>query len=261
MNPPAFKYSIRLPFTALKASPDRLGSKFLATLDALTRIDSNIFPGWEVGDLPAMKGFPLAVARSRISEIISHNVSRDELGRPEPESGYTAVAHTTIGTRSHRMTFWVDQWNVWLKAGDVMVPPDPAIVTFPLFQAAMSSINAIWQQPWACAQAFRSVSIKVPLANSPSGEGYSLESAPMIPSEPTFPESIFHIPWFAYLSAPFSAGVKLPPEIHTEHTADGGLLMTATEERLDPEIPEHVRRARILAETLIAIPNTLRNQR
>jgi hypothetical protein len=28
--------------------------------------------------------------------------------------------------------------------------------------------------------------------------------------------------------------------------------MTATEERLDPDIPEHARRARILTETLIA---------
>ena len=28
--------------------------------------------------------------------------------------------------------------------------------------------------------------------------------------------------------------------------------MTATEERLDPDIPQHARRARILAETLIA---------
>jgi hypothetical protein len=43
----------------------------------------------------------------------------------------------------------------------------------------------------------------------------------------------------------------LPSDIKTETTNDGGLLMTATEERLDPDIPEHVRRARILAETLI----------
>ena len=73
----------------------------------------------------------------------------------------------------------------------------------------------------------------------------------MIPTEPTFPESIFHIPWFAYLSAPLASCVKLPPEIQTERTVDGGLLMIAAEERLDLDIPEQVRRARILAETLI----------
>jgi hypothetical protein len=74
----------------------------------------------------------------------------------------------------------------------------------------------------------------------------------MIPAEPTFPESIFHIPWIAYLSAPLASGIELPSEIRTERMPDAGLLMVATEERLDPEIPEHARRARILAETMIA---------
>jgi hypothetical protein len=110
------------------------------------------------------------------------------------------------------------------------------------------AINSIWEQQWACAQAFRSRTLKVPTG---TGGGYSLKRLPMIPIDPTFPESILHIPWFAYLSAPLAAGIKLPSDIKTETTNDGGLLMTATEERLDPDIPEHVRRARILAETLI----------
>jgi hypothetical protein len=151
MNALAFDYSIRLPLAARPASPDWLGSKFLATLDALTEIDANIFPDWEVGDLP-------------------------------------------------------------------------------------------------CTQAFRSNTVKVP---SQTGRGYSLERAPMIPTEPTFPVSIFHIAWMAYLSTPLASDLILPPEIQTERLPDGGLLMIATEERLDPTNPEHVRRARTLAETLI----------
>jgi hypothetical protein len=254
MGKSAFKYSVRLPFAARPVSPEWLGSKFLATLDALTQIDSNIFPDWEVGDLPAMKGYPLAAARPRIAEIISHNVRRDDLGLPWPESGYTAVALTTIGARSRRMRFCARTWLgvVWLDAGDAMVAPEPAIVTFPLFKAALLAITAMWQAPWACAQAFRSAYAEVPLEGSSSGGGHRLKRLPMIPAEPTFPQSIFHIPWFAYLSAPLASSVKPPPEIQTERTVDDGLLMIATEERLDPDIPEHVRRARILAETMIA---------
>jgi hypothetical protein len=82
--------------------------------------------------------------------------------------------------------------------------------------------------------------------------GYRLEMGPMIPTEPTFPQSVFHIPWIAYLSAPLAFGTELPSEIRTERIPDGGLLMVATEQRLDPDLPEHARRARILAETLIA---------
>ena len=182
-----------------------------------------------------MKGYPLSAARSRISEIIDHNVSRDDLGRPEPESGYTAVAHTTIAARSLRMTVWVGQGNVWLRAGDEMVPPDPAIVTYPLFRSALLAINAIWRQSWACAQAFR----------------VDYDQVPLYAGAALFPYSLFHIPWIAYLGPALLMGVACPPEIKTEQAPDGGLLMTATEERLDPTNPEHLRRARVLAEIMI----------
>jgi hypothetical protein len=45
-----------------------------------------------------------------------------------------------------------------------------------------------------------------------------------------------------YLSAAFSASGKLPPEIATERTGDGGLFLIATEDRLDPNNPEQSRR-------------------
>jgi hypothetical protein len=165
MNTAAFKYSVRLPFAARPVSPGWLGSTFLATLDALTQIDSNIFPDWEVGDLPAMKGLALAVARSRIADIVSNNVTRYDRDLPKTEARYTAVAHTTIDARSRRMTIWVRPWlgDISLTAGGEMVVPDPAIVTYPLFRAALLAINAIWQQHWACVQAFRLHYDQVPL--------------------------------------------------------------------------------------------------
>ncbi len=238
MNNLAFRYSVRLPFAARPVAPDWLGSKFLATLDALTQIDPDIFPDWEVGDLPAMKGYPLAVARSRIAEIIDHNVGLDDLGRPEPESGYTAVAQTMISARSHRMTVSIHTWLgvVWLKAGDEMVAPDPAIVTYPLFRAALLAINAIWQQPWACVQAFR----------------LHYDRTPLYPGAALFPYSRFHIPWIAYLGPSLLTGALASPDLKAERTPNGGLLMTATEDRLDPTNPQHLRRARIIAETMIA---------
>lgn len=251
MNALAFDYSIRLPLSAPLVSPGWLASKFLTTLDALTEIDASIFPDWEVIDLPAMKEYPLAVVRSRIAEIIGHNIIRDEYGHTRPEKGYSAAAHTTIATISHRMRLWIGMGDntLWLKTGDWKVSTGPAIVTFGLFKAALLAIHAIWLSPWACVQAFRANTIWVPIGK---GGGHRLVEGPMIPAEPTFPRSIFHIPWVAYLSAPLASGVELPPEIQTERTPDGGLLMIATEERLDPDLPEHARHARILAETLIA---------
>lgn len=237
MNTSAFNYSVRLPFVAHPESPEWLGSKFIATLDNLTQIDSTIFPDWEVGDLPAMKGYPLAVARSRIADIIGNNITPYGRDLPKTEARYTAVAQTAIEARSRRMTMWVRPWlgDISLKAGDEMVPPDPAIVIYPLFHAALLAMNAIWQQPWACAEAFRLHYDKVPLCS-----GAAL-----------FPYSRFHIPWIAYLSPSLLKGAVVPPDIKTEQTSNGGLLMIATEDRLDPTNPEHLERARILAEIMI----------
>lgn len=130
--------------------------------------------------------------------------------------------------------------------------PDPAIVTYALFKAASLTLITNWTPTWVCVQAFRSNIINVPVTYPGIVGGYSLERLPMIPSDPTFPVSVFHVPWIAYLSAPLAAGITLPREITTEHTPDGGLLMIATKDRLDPENPEHLQRARLIVDTMLA---------
>lgn len=255
MNEIRCDYSIRFSLPSSLDTPASIGAKFVETLDALSAIEPGIFGDWEVMDFPARKSLRLAAARTRISSIIERNVSRDQLGNPEPVYGYTASAFTQPEEKSRQVNLWIKASGIertqnTLETGTWQVFPDPTIVTYPLFKAALLAIRLIWLPPWTCAQAFRSNTVKV--YDSPTDQGYSLKSLPMIPADPTFPESIFHIPWFAYLSAPLALGIKLPPEIQTERTTDGGLLMTATKERLDPDIPEHARRARILSETLIA---------
>jgi hypothetical protein len=249
-----YDYSIRFGLPLSSENPASIGAKFVETLDTLSRIDPVVFANWEIMDLPARASRPLGAVRSRIATIIERNVSRDDIGDPDPHYGYTGDAFTTKVIRSRRVSLRINaggnekSGNV-LKTGDWKVFPDPEIVTFPLFKAALLAIRSIWSTPWACAQAFRANIVRVPVHE---GRGHRLDVAPMIPTDPTFPESIFHIPWFAYLSAPLVHGVKLPSEIQTERMSDGGLLMVATEERLDPDISEHARRARILAETMIA---------
>ena len=79
------------------------------------------------------------------------------------------------------------------------------------------------------------------------------DELPLFPGAELFRSSSgFHIPWLGYLSAPLASGFELPPEILTERTPDGGLLMTATKERLGPTVPEHRRRLRVIAETMVA---------
>jgi hypothetical protein len=248
-----YQYFIRSGWGVRTETPTDIGLKFLKALDALSRIDP-IFENWQIFELRNRSSLSLDAARSRIAQIIENDVTRNDFGEPTPIYGYPVVARAGVFRDPHSVTFRVraggrHENGTKLEFGGYGVAPDLAIITYPLFMAALLAINAIWRAPWACAQAFRSNTVKVPIHD---GRGYGLGPAPMIPSAPTFPYSIFHAPWFAYLSATLAEGLELPPEIETKKIVDGGLLMIATEERLDPDITEHARRARILAETLIA---------
>ena len=152
----AFDYYIRSRLPAHPDVPAVLAEKFLATLDALTRIDPMIFADWEVTDLPAVSSIPLSAARLRIAALIENNVARDDYDRPEPFYGYAAVAHTDVVVDRRRMTVRIkaggeDEGETSLRAGAFKAPPDPAIVTYPLFKAALLAINAIL----ACAVGVR----------------------------------------------------------------------------------------------------------
>lgn len=252
-----FRYGIRSKLSAHPESPASIGAKLLNTLDALSRIDPIVFSNWQVMDYPAVDSLPLAMARPRIAAIVDNNVSRDDFGKPEPDEGYSAGAYTGHGLSPRRMSLRInaggtDAGETDLEAGEYNMFPDSAIVKYAVFKAALHAINAIWPPAWACAYAFRSDFIKVPEDYGAGVQGYRLQSLPPVPSDPTFPYSPFHITWLAYLSAPLAADVKLLPEIKTERTPDGGLLMIAAEQRLEPTDPEHLRRARILADTMIA---------
>jgi hypothetical protein len=240
MSELAFDYSIRSEMPSRSESPAQLGSRFVNTLDALTQVDPKIFANWEVMDYPARASTPLAEARDHIGAIIEKNVDRDDFGQSYPQFGYSAGALVITSDESRRVSLRIktggtNKGETSLHTGTWNVIPDPEIVTYPIFKSALLAINANWPPRWACAYAFR----------------VDYYEEPLIAGAPLFPYSLFHITWIAYLSAPLAVGLGLPLEISTDRTPDGGVLMTATKDRLDPTNPEHLRRARMLAEVMI----------
>lgn len=254
-NKPGYTYHIRSTWKERTDTPAAVGSKFIATLDALTGIDP-IFANWEVFDHRNRSSLPLTAARPRIAEIFEKNVALSDFKNPMPNYGYSASAMAGEFKDPRCVIFNVNAGGRFdnrmeLQFGDYDALPDLAVVTYPLFRQALLAINAIWHTPWICAQAFQSGTVAV-LTDFGGFQGSRIERVASVPSDPAFPYSVFHIPWIAYLErSPLTDAVSLP-DIKTEHTPDGGLLMTVTEDRLDPTNPEHARRARILAETLIA---------
>jgi hypothetical protein len=255
MNQMNYRYFLRSGWRGRPETTTAIGTKFIETLHALSAIDP-IFTSWEIVNIRNMSSFSLAAAPSRVAATIEDNVVRNDYGEPRPDDGYHAVATVGVFKDPRSVTFKADAGGKYgggtnLEFGDYGVAADLSIVTYPLYRAALLAINAIWQAPWACAQASRTDSVETPIQLGDL-KATRIDSAPAVPSDPAFPYSVFHIPWIAYLSAELGAGLRLTPEILTERTADGGLLMSVTTERFDPASREHLRGARILVEALIA---------
>jgi hypothetical protein len=240
MNERPFRIGIYYGLPRRHETPAVIGAKFLHTLDALSRIDP-LLANWKVLDLPAWASLPLSAARTRIATIVENNVVRNDDGHPEPASGYSAIGVTDTAIPSRIVKLSVGAGGVardemMLNVGDFLYPTDPLIVKYGLFREALLATSAIWQPTWATVSAFKG--------------DYAEE--PIVPGAPLFPYSAFHVPWIAYLSPARAVGFPLPAEMRTERAPDGGLLLTVTDEPFDPTTPEHLRLARILAETMIA---------
>ena len=167
MKEPHYRYFIRSRWQGRTETPPTIGAKFVKTLDALSAIDS-IFANWEVTDLPKMSSIHLDAARPRIAAMIESNVVRDDYDEPCPDDGYHAIASAGRFKDPRSLTFKVDAGGEFnggtlLEFAEHDVAIDLAIVTYPLFKAALLAINAIWLAPWACAQSFRSGAVSVPI--------------------------------------------------------------------------------------------------
>jgi hypothetical protein len=257
MSEREFAYAIHSRLPENPECPASVGAKFVRTLDALTAIDPSIFKNWEVMDFPAKDSVPLSAVRSYIGAMIEKNVDRDQLGKAAPHYGYHAVAYTGNVSKSRYVNLRITaggkrKGEIWLEFGYWRIAADLDIVTYPIFRSALLAISIFWPSPWANAFVRRVGHVAVPIDVAVGGvQPVRIDSLQQVPTDPSFPKG-FHIPWLAYLSAKLAADLKLAPEILTERTPDGGLLMTATEDRIDPDNPEHLRRARIIAETMIA---------
>jgi hypothetical protein len=235
----ASSFTIHYQLPRRREDPAVIGAKLLDSLDALSRIDP-LFTDWKILDPVAMTSVPPAIARTHISTIVENNVVRDDYDQPEPESGYSLVGLTANPKPSRILTLRVragavSDGEMSLRFGDILQPTDPLIVTYTLFREALLATSAIWQPLWAYVSAFM----------------MDYWRGPIVPGAPVIRYNPFFITWIAYLSPGVTRGFVVEPDLRTESTPDGGLLMSATDERFDLANPEHLRRA-ILAETMIA---------
>ena len=240
----SYLYDIQSAWWARPEPPEVIANKVLRTLEAFEQLDPS-FRNWGTIDKngPAGHGMSIDTVRRDIGALIEANVVNSEWGEPQPNSGYefwtgsgyfpyappdprSLDFHLLAGAKSRN-------WYRF-EIGSNVAPPDLNFVNSKIYRGALLALVSIWPAPWANAQC-----------------AIWGERPPTLPGEPPFPYSGYQMPWLSYLCAERAARVDVPPEVMTERTPDGGLLMISAEERFDPTNRDHMRRARLMAQIMI----------
>jgi len=238
-------YDIQSVWLNRPESTEIIGRKFLETLNSFERIDPS-FRDWRTLDKgdEEFRGRPVTDVKAGIADFVQSNVQDNDWGEPDPDDGYNLIAVNRYGddsTRTDRsVSFRVHAGSKWrneytFEVGSNAVPPDPKFVSYKIYRSALLVLVSIWPAAWANA------CCAIWGADPPS-----------LPSGQPFPYSHFQMPWVSYLSAARAEGLRVPSEVSTERTPDGGLLMVAADTRFEPTNPDHLRRSRIMAEIMIA---------
>jgi len=225
-------------------TPSGVARKFLATLDTLSAGDS-LFQDWGCYDNNNVpQGWRIEALRPDFTAFVERHVYRDELGEPFPSGGYQVWATSRFVSGSlpnpQSGNFLVDAGSAptknlsTFKIGPYPDPPPPDLITYRRFRLALTTIVAVWAPAWSNASCW------VPGLLPATTTG-----------DPSFPYSQSQIPWIAYLDAERSKGLETPPDLPTEQTPDGGLLMIAAETTPDLTNAAFLRNSKAIAEILI----------
>ena len=174
--------------------------------------------------------------RDRMTQVVEYGVRRNHFRNPEPGGGYSIVASTDDADLSHYLTLHAHGGGTLdpraglrfasLETAD-NAEPDPAIVSYPVFKSALTSLVSAWDVRIARAYSRR---LKE-LWNTPHARFLDLA-------------------WMTYLSPELAQNVTPPGDVLVEHVDNGGLLMIAALETFDTAKAKHMAAARSITNAL-----------
>ena len=232
------QYTIHGFWGPRRETPEELAIRFDRLIDRLARIDP-VFGNWIwCGRQPEPIAF--ASIRSRLAEKIAAAISRGDYGEPIPLFGYgfgtinsmkttpRSISVDVFGGRAFRADYYIN--DATIETG-WRVEPDPAIVTYPIFRAALLALAE------CCDVTFVSA--------------YPWDLHDLWPNGLKF-----RFGWIHYVSPRFAPLVTPPHTAIVEYRPNGGLFMAATDETFITANPKHLAVARDI-EAAIAPLNAL----
>ena len=201
--------------------PESIAARYLACADRLKQIHP-AYDNWIFN----LKGKPkkFDALRDDLAAAVAANVSRADDGDPTPIRGYWATAINSMKTDPRSLSLMVKagSWvtsgyfcnSAEIKTGNRVVP-DPSIIAYPAFKAALLALVESFDVAYCSA-------------------------FPMQIRDFWDPKPHLRIAWMSYVPARFAPLVTPPRCAIAERTAQGGLLMAATEETFRVDNPAHL---------------------
>jgi hypothetical protein len=216
------EYKIYASWGPRAETPEAIARRFLACVDRLNQIHP-AYDNWifRLNDRP--KNFD--ALRKDLAAAIATKVARAEDGDPTPIYGYRASVINNMkapGPRSLALRVNAGAWvtsgyfcnSAMIKTGDNVVP-DPAIIAYPAFKAALLALVESFDATYCSAYPQQIMDFWDPARHLRLG-------------------------WMSYVAPRFAPLITPPPTAIHERTAQGGLLMSATQETFRVDNPAHL---------------------
>jgi hypothetical protein len=229
-------YCINAGWGPRQETPKAIAARFLSLVDRLATIDP-VFGNWiyALDKKPIM----LDTCRDEMDAAVARNVSRADDGDPTPISGYTASIVNTWEHEPRSISVGVHA-GAWSSGSHLInyadietsdkVAADPAIVTYPIFRAALLALAETFEVSWCVAY----------------------------PADVMlhWRRGFFRLGWMIYISPRLAPLVTPPKSAIVEYRPNGALFMAATDETFITANPQHMAVARDI-EAAVAPLNAL----
>jgi len=226
------EYKIYASWGPREESPEVIAARYLACTDRLKQIHP-AYDNW----IFSLQGKPkkFAALRGTLAAAIAANVVRADDGDPTPIYGYWATVTNTMNKVHPRsLALWVNA-GAWVTSGyfsnfamiktGKRIVPDPAIIAYPAFKAALLALVESFDATYCSA--------------------YPQQITNLWPED-----AHLNLAWMSYVAPRFASLITPPPSSIHERTSQGGLLISATEEIFRVDNPAHLAAAQDILKAL-----------
>jgi len=230
------EYKIYASWGPREESPEVIAARYLACTDRLKQIHP-AYDDWIFDFNGKPKKFD--ALRGTLAAAVAANVDRAESGKPTPIYGYWAtVTNTMRKVHPRSLSLWVNA-GAWLPSAyfcnsaliktATRIVPEPSIIAYPAFKAALLALVESFDATYCSAYPQQIMDFWDPARH-------------------------LRIGWMSYVAPRFAPLITPPPSAIYERTAQGGLLMSATQDTFSPSrrSPRHPQSPRALRGAALA---------